>query len=258
MPDRTSHPAGAFSWAELATSDPDAAKSFYAGVLGWTYQDDPLPGGGVYSMAQVRGRTAAAVFAAPPEQGPPHWNAYVTVSSADEAAERAAGLGATVVAPPFDVMDAGRMAVLQDPAEVFLNVWEPRSSIGAQVVNEHGTLTWNEVVTRDADAARSFYADLLGWEFEAIPQAPFPMWSIRLGGRGNGSLRQMGDETPAEIPPHVLTYFAIDDLPAAVEAAQAGGGRLVVGPQEVPAGAFVILADPQGAMFGLSSGEFDD
>jgi len=258
MPDRSSHPAGAFSYAELATSDLDAARSFYSRLFGWEFHDSPLPMGGVYSMAKLRGRTAAAAFASPPEQGPPHWNSYVTVASVDETAERAAGLGATVVAPPFDVLESGRMTVVQDPSGAFINFWEARADIGAEVVNEHGSLTWNELATRDPEAALSFYRDLLGWEFSRIPQAPFPMWGITLGGRGNGSLRQMGAETPADVPPHWLAYFAVDDVDAAVGAAQEGGGTVLVAPMDVPAGRFAVLTDPQGAAFAVFAGQLDD
>src|SRR5918997_1546831 len=150
MPDRSSHPAGAFSYAELATSDLDAARSFYSSLFGWEFHDSPLPMGGVYSMAKKRGRTAAAAFVAPPEQGPPHWNSYVTVAS-------------------------GRMTVVRDPSGAFINFWEARADIGSEVVNEHGSLTWNELATRDPEAAETFYRDLLGWEFRRIPEAPFPL-----------------------------------------------------------------------------------
>jgi len=258
MPDRTSYPAGAFSWAELATSDPEAAKAFYATVLGWSYDDQPLPGGGTYSMAQIRGRSAASIFAGDPQQGPPHWNAYVTVASVEDAAARAAALGATVLAPPFHVMDAGRMTVLRDPSGVVVSLWEPARIIGAEVVNEHGAMTWNELATRDPEAAIGFWTELLGWRFDRIEQAPMPMWSITLDGRGNGTLREMGAETPAEAPPHVLTYFAVDDMATAVTAAEAGGAIRLAGPQVVPAGTFAVLADAQGAPFALFEGELDD
>src|SRR3712207_9484048 len=109
MPDRSSHPAGAFCYAELATSDLDAARAFYSRLFGWDFHDSPLPMGGVYSMAKLRGRPAAAAFASPPDQGPPHWNSYVTVASVDETAEAAAGLGATVVSPPVDLLASGRL-----------------------------------------------------------------------------------------------------------------------------------------------------
>lgn len=258
MPDRTTHPAGAFSWAELATSDPDAAKAFYAKVLGWSYDDQPLPGSGTYSVARIRGRSAASIFAGDPQQGPPHWSAYVTVASVEGAAELAAELGATVLAPPFHVMDAGHMTVLRDPSGIVVSLWEPGRSIGAEVVNEHGAMTWNELATRDPEAAIGFWTELLGWTFERIEQAPMPLWAIQLDGRGNGTLRAMGAESPAEVPPHVLTYFAVDDLASAVGAAEAGGARRLAGPQQVPAGSFAVLADAQGTAFALFEGEFDD
>jgi len=258
MPDRSSHPAGAFSYAELATSDLDAARAFYSRIFGWQFHDSPLPMGGVYSMAKLRGRTAAAAFVPPQEQGPPHWNSYVTVASVDETAERAGGLGATVVAPPFDVMESGRMTVVQDPGGAFINFWEARADIGAEVVNEHGSLTWNELATRDPEAAERFYRDLLGWEFTRIEQAPFPMWTISLGGRGNGNMRQMGAETPEGVPPHWLVYFAVDDVDAALAAARDGGGTVLVPPMQVPAGRFAVLTDPQGAAFAVFAGQFDD
>lgn len=259
MPDRTSHPAGAFSYAELSTTDTDAAQRFYASLFGWQYHESPLPMGGTYIMGKLRGRTAGAIFAgAPEEQGPPHWNAYVTVASVDEIAERAGGLGATVVAPPFDVMESGRMTVVQDPSGAYVNFWEARADIGAEVVNEPGSLTWNELATRDPQAAMDFYGALLNWEFARVEQAPMPMWTITLGGRGNGHVRAMGAETPEDVPPHWLTYFAVQDAAAAVDAAETGGGRVLVPVTQVPAGSFAVLTDPQGAAFAVFSGRFDD
>src|SRR4051812_13734285 len=147
MPDRTSHPPGTFSWAELATSDVDAAKGFYGDLFRWVAHDEEIPGGGRYTNFELRGRDAAGGMTAGPDQGPPHWNAYVTVANADEAAARAEDLGATVMAPPFDIMNYGRMAVIQDPTGAFLMLWQAGSSIGATVVNEHGAITWNDLQT---------------------------------------------------------------------------------------------------------------
>ena len=117
MGERTSHAPGTLSWTDLATSDPEAAKTFYSALFGWEHEDIPIPeegGGGTYTMLSKDGKIAAALSAS---QGgmPPHWTSYVTVESADESAARAKELGATVMMEPFDVLDAGRMAVLQDP-----------------------------------------------------------------------------------------------------------------------------------------------
>src|SRR3954454_4623790 len=119
MGERTSYEPGTFCWVDLATTDQDGAKSFYSELFGWEADDRPAGEGITYSMQRLRGKDVAAIAPQPPQQRemgvPPLWNSYVSVTSADEAADRAKELGATVHAPPFDVLDAGRMAVIQDP-----------------------------------------------------------------------------------------------------------------------------------------------
>src|SRR3954471_17564092 len=123
MGERTSYAPGTLSWAELATSDADAAKAFYAAVFGWDYEDNPIGDGQVYSVALREGKRVAALFGS---DQPPHWNCYVTVESADDAAARAAEAGGSVLQDAFDVMDVGRMAVIADPSGANLCLWEPR------------------------------------------------------------------------------------------------------------------------------------
>src|SRR5262245_38611740 len=151
MGERTSYPPGTFSWAELVTSDADAAKTFYTSVFGWDYRDSPIPDGSVYSTALHDDKDVAALFTSSDQ--PPHWNCYVTVASVDESAARAGDLGATVVAEPFDVMDVGRMAVFMDPQRAALCLWEARSHIGATLVNTPGSMTWNDLITPDPEAS---------------------------------------------------------------------------------------------------------
>src|SRR5262245_27148514 len=141
MGERTSYAPGTFSWVDLSTNDQDGAKAFYTTLFGWDYEDNPVGEGMVYSMARVRGHNVAAIYTG---DGPPHWNCYVTVQSADATAQRSQELGGTVLAEPFDVMDAGRMATLQDPQGAVLCVWQPGRNIGATLVNELGALTWND------------------------------------------------------------------------------------------------------------------
>src|SRR6185503_19491129 len=141
MGERTSHAPGSFSWTDLSTTDPDGAKAFYTGLFGWDTEDNPIPEGGVYTMLLGDGKYVGALSAVQQEGQPPAWNSYVTVTSADDAARAAAANGGTVAMEPFDVMEAGRMALVQDPTGAFFAVWEPRDSIGAQRVNEPGALT---------------------------------------------------------------------------------------------------------------------
>jgi predicted enzyme related to lactoylglutathione lyase len=161
-----------------------------------------------------------------------------------------------VLAGPYDVAQAGRMAVIADPHGAALALWQPRDRAGAEVVNEPGALSWNDLLTTDVDAAAAFYRDLLGWEVEQIPGAPY--WTIRNRGASNGGMMPMPDEPRAAgAPPAWNVYFAVADLDAALRTVQELGGALVAGPMEVPAGRFAVLRDPQGAVFSLVAGRLD-
>src|SRR4051794_3700723 len=162
MGERTSHAPGTFSWADLGTSDADGAKAFYGGLLGWEFEDMPIPDSPPYSMATIGGRTVAAVYGKRDEAAPSAWLSYVTVEDADAAAARAGELGGTVISEPFDVMEAGRMAVLQDPTGAVFAVWQPRASIGAQLVNEAGPVCLNRLKTSDPGAAQRLCRSLFG------------------------------------------------------------------------------------------------
>jgi predicted enzyme related to lactoylglutathione lyase len=248
MGERTSYPPGTFSWAELATNDADAAKAFYTQLFGWEYEDNPAGEGQIYSMAKRDGHYVAALFSA---DQPPHWNCYVTVASADETAQRAKELGAGVVAEPFDVMEVGRMAVITDSAGAALCLWEPRAHIGATLVNTPGSLTWNDLVTPDPDGAADFYGKLFGWTFEAIPNAG-GYRVIRNGERSNGGV------LPQEGTAAWLPYFGHDDTERLTQEIGVLGGRLYNGPVRVPQGTFAVLGDPQGAVFAVLTGQYDD
>src|SRR2546429_6656376 len=128
MGERTTYTPGTFSWADVATTDQQAAKGFYSGLFGWQAEDMPMGDGAAYSMMRLNGKDVAAVAPQPQQQReagvPPAWNSYVTVESADAAAEKAGQPGATVHAPPFDGMEVGRMAVSHDHQGAFFRVWE--------------------------------------------------------------------------------------------------------------------------------------
>ena len=259
MAERTKYANGVFSWADLSTPDQDGAKRFYQPLFGWEADDRPVGDGVVYSMMKISGKEVAAISPQPDQQreagAPPTWNSYITVDSADDALARAAEFGAEVHADAFDVMDVGRMGVVQDPQGAFFAVWEPKTNIGASLVNEPGTLCWNELASPDIDASASFYADLFGWSTEAMEGGPFPYLVIKTpDGRTNGGIRpQMGEE-----PPYWLVYFGTDDIEAGVAKAGELGGSTLAGPMSIGPGQIAMLQDPQGAVFALYAGEFDD
>lgn len=247
MPSVSSHAPGRFCWVELATMDQPAAKAFYGGLFGWEPRDQPMGPNESYTLLEKAGRDAAAAYTLRPDQKgvPPHWQVYVAVERADAAAARARELGATVLAPPFDVMDSGRMAVLQDPTGAVFAVWEARRHPGLGVVDEPGAFCWAELLTRDTSRAESFYKALFGWGTGG--ESSYIEW--KHGDRSIGGLMEIRKEW-GEVPPHWLVYFQVESVDRSVEKAKGLRGVLTMGPQDVPeVGRFAMLHDPQGAAF---------
>ena len=261
MGTRTEYAPGTFSWTDLTTPDQEAAKRFYSELFGWEADDRPVGEGAVYSMMQLSGQSAAAISPQPQQQrdagAPPVWNSYVTVESADAALARAGELGGHVHADAFDVLDAGRMGVVQDPQGAFFLVWEPRTNIGASIVNAPGALSWNELHTPDVEAAEAFYGQLFGWTTEPFPTEQFEYRVIRTAdGHTNGSLTdalQPGDA------PHWLVYFGAQDAnQRGAGVGVLGGSTLMAPPELAPGIRIAVVRDPQGAVFALYSGRFED
>ena len=260
MGTRTSHAPGTFSWVDLQTSDPDAARDFYGGLFGWTYDIRPIGDGAAYAMALVDGEAAGAIAPMPPgAQFPPHWNSYVTVESADAVSERARELGGATPMEPFDVFDAGRMAVIADPTGAIVLGWEPKANPGAGRVNDPGCFTWNELGTKDPARAAEFYSALFGWTYDEQDMGPMGTYRIiKNGDRSNGGIRAQS-EMEADVPPNWLVYFTVEDIDAAVAKAGEQGGKVLAPVMALPMGSRIaVLADPQGAAFAFFEGEVDD
>ena len=205
-------------------------------------------------MAQVHGHNVAGLGERQDESIPPHWNCYVTVEDADASAARAAELGATILAPPFDVFDAGRMSAFADPQGAVLSVWQAKESIGAGLVNAVGALTWNDLVTPDVEASAAFYSALFGWQITEVEGSDGQYWSITNGGRINGGILPIIEGGH----PAWNLYFACEDVDATVAKADELGGETFMGPMDVPNGSrFAILRDPSSAVFSVASGPMD-
>lgn len=250
MANVTSYPHGTFSWADLQTTDGAAAKSFYTNLFGWQAVDMPLPGGGVYSMLQQDGKDVVGLGEMQPEQKaqgmPPVWNSYISVDDVSAVTAKVGELGGTVIAPPFPVMDAGQMAVIQDPTGAFVSLWQTINHKGAGIFNVPNTMSWNELATRDTEAAKAFYTALLGWEAQT-DESGYTVWLNK--GRMNGGMMQM-DEQWEGIPPHWAVYFSVADCAATADKARALGATLIAPPfQAGEVGLISVIRDPQGAVF---------
>jgi uncharacterized protein len=253
----SSHIPGTFCWPELATADQKAGVAFYRALFGWGITEEPIGEGEVYSMFQLRGKQVAAAYTMRPEErqsgAPPHWNMYVAVANVDESVKRAQSLGATVLGPPFDVMEHGRMAVLQDPTGAVFCLWQSKAHIGAKILNEPGALCWSELTTRDTKAAESFYTSLFGWTPKhAAPGAAMEYTEFQLQGKSSVGMLAMPANMPPAVPSYWMPYFQVADCDASTTQAKQLGASAMVGPQDIPkTGRFTILKDQQGAFFAL-------
>jgi predicted enzyme related to lactoylglutathione lyase len=253
----TSHAPGTFSWPELATTDQKGAVAFYSRLFDWGLNDQPMGPTETYSMFQVRGKEVGAAYTMRPEErqsgAPPHWNSYVTVQSVDDAVKKAQGLGARVLAPAFDVMDAGRMAILQDPTGAVFQVWEPKKHIGAKIMNEAGALCWTELTTSNTKAAEAFYTQLFGWTPKhSAAGAPMEYTEFSVAGSPSIGMMPKPAQMPAQVPSSWMPYFQVTSVDTSASKAKELGGKVMVGPNEIPGtGRFAVLTDPQGAAFAV-------
>jgi uncharacterized protein len=248
----TAHPPGIFCWPELATTDIAAAVRFYAALFRWTAEE--MDGGGhPYTMFRLDDLEVGGAYrlsSDEPDQVP-RWTSYISVDSVDVAAARAQELGGRQLAPPADVIDAGRMAVLADPSGATFCVWEAGRHIGAQVFDVPGALCWTELSTPNLGAAEGFYTKLFGWKTRR-DHAKSPSYvEVMHDGKPLASMLR------SELSPHLkasswMPYFAAADVDDALAIARRHFGKLLVPPTDLPGvGRYAVLRDPLGAPFGI-------
>jgi predicted enzyme related to lactoylglutathione lyase len=250
MAEATWYSQGAFCWSECATNDVEGAKAFYSEVFGLDWEETPIPGGGSYVRFRKGGKDVAGLTALQPnetEQGiPPHWNTYIAAEDADLVAKEAEGLGATIVAPAFDVLESGRMAVVVDPTGAAISFWQAKDHIGAQVYAEDGTLGWFELMTSDVPRAVEFYTQLFGYGVEEFPAPTGPyMVLIHKGEQAAGIMQAPQPEMPSAWTP----YFQVTDAEATLAKATSLAATAMMPVTEAEdVGWFSWVQDPQGAV----------
>ena len=273
MAERDGYLPGVPCWIDTSHPDPEGAVAFYSGLFGWEFEDVMPPGSeGKYFIGRIRGGDVAAIGSVA-EGAPPMamWNTYVWVDSADDAAAKVAEAGGSVMMEPFDVMDSGRMAVLTDAEGAAFCVWQAKEHRGAKIVNEHGSLSFNNLNVRDVEGAKRFYGSVFGWETLEL-DGGFEMWTLPGYGdylaRDNPDLRTQMEEQSApagfenvvaslapmtddqqDVPAHWGVTFAVDDADVVAGKAAELGGTVVVPPFDAPWVRMTVLTDPQGAMF---------
>jgi predicted enzyme related to lactoylglutathione lyase len=255
MPEFTKYAPGTPVWVDLGTKDVGSAARFYTEIFGWDATDlgDEA---GHYTMMTLRGKNVAGVGPLMNPMQPVAWTTYFATENADETARKVKEAGGTVLAEPFDVMEAGRMAVFLDPTGAAFSSWQPKEHTGAQLANEPNTLVWSDLYTRDLEKAKAFYKAALGLESESVPGMDYTM--LKVGDRAIGGMMAtgIGGPIPADVPPHWNVYFGVDDTDATVAKVAKLGGSTLVPPTDIPGvGRFAVVADPQGAAFCILKGE---
>lgn len=265
MSERTKYEPGEFCWVDLATTDVEGAKDFYNDLLGVEAKDapgDPEETGG-YGFLMQDGKMVAGIGPVQADEGHSAWASYVKVEDADATAEKVRGAGGTVFFGPVDLPnDSGRVAMLRDPEGAFIGIVQQNRHPGAQIVNEPGTWTWNNLLTRDLEGAKKFYGDVFGWTAIHNEEAPpgILMWQVE-GQRwpeGMGGLMQITDDLPADMPPHWQVYFIVESMDDAIERATSKGAKVGFGPIDVPIARLATLVDPQGAVVSVLESHYPE
>jgi predicted enzyme related to lactoylglutathione lyase len=264
--ERSEYKLGEFCWVDLATTDIDAAKKFYGELIGWDWEaaGDPGETGG-YGFFTFKGKQVCGGAPVQAAGQPSAWSSYVNVADADESAGKVKGAGGTVLAPPFELPnESGRMAVCQDAEGAFFSLTQQRKHKGAELVNEIGAWTWNNLVTRDLDGAKRFYGDVFGWSIEkASDEAgaePFFMWQVegQKWEEGLAGAMLAGEDIPPEVPPHWQVYFCVESATKTIDQVNAAGGQTLFGPQRIPVGELAVFSDPQGAGFAIIEPDYPE
>jgi len=247
MVEMTNYTSGTPSWVDVSTPDMAAAKAFYGGLFGWEAQTHPEMGG--YTNFTMKGKL---VCGAAPVMSPdqhPAWGTYISVDDADAITQAIRDNGGQVVAAPMDVTDLGRMALFTDPTGAFFGIWQPGKHTGAQVVNEPGSFGWNELDTRDMDAAKAFYTKVFPWTAKTDGEGANAYTEWQLDGRSIAGGMVMGEQFPADVLPNWLTYFVVADSDATVARVHELGGSVMMPGMDTDQGRIAVVADPHGAVF---------
>ena len=239
-------------WIDLSTSDPAAARDFYAKLFGWQIEVDPNPLYGGYAIAKVGGKEVAGIGPKMMAEAPTAWSVYIGTGDVAALAAKVQAAGGNVIAPPMQVGDQGTMGVFQDPAGAFFGAWQPDQMSGF-ATDVPGSFGWAELNSRGFDKAAPFYAGLFGWSTKTSPmgEGQPPYTEFLLGDTSIAGGMEMNPMMPAEVPSYWMAYFEVDDVDGAFTNALAAGATEMLAARDFPGGRFAIVQDPQGAVFGL-------
>lgn len=258
MPAYTKFEHGDFGWVDLGTTDSEAAKRFYGGLFGWTFDDMPAGPGMTYSMAKIGENVVGGLYKMGAEMKgiPTHWMSYITVTDVDATTTKVSGNGGKVMKEPFDVMDQGRMSVVQDPSGGTVAFWQSKKQTHTTLKRDPGSLCWNELLSTNVDAAGKFYATTVGWKTEGMDMGPMGTYTLfSKDGTKDTQVAGMMAHPMKGAPSAWIAYFATKDVDGSVKKVNELGGKVIAPAMDIPnIGRFAIVEDPQGGVFALFKG----
>jgi predicted enzyme related to lactoylglutathione lyase len=244
-------------WIDLSSTDPAGAREFYSKLFGWKAEPEKDPAAGGYAIARLEGKDVAGIGGTQDPKGPSAWMVYIGTRDTDALSKKIQAEGGKVVAPAFDVLDSGRMAVFQDPTGAFISAWQPKTMPGFSVMRKGGAYSWAELNSRGIDSAKPFYKKVFGWGTKdtAMGEGQPDYTEFKLGEESIAGGMEMNPMVPKEVPSYWTVYFGSRDVDGSHKKAVGLGATEMVPPSDFPGGRFSILSDPQGAMFGLLSSD---
>ncbi|TMF38261.1 MAG: VOC family protein [Chloroflexi bacterium] len=254
MADAKTFVANAPAWIDLSSKDAAASSDYYSKLFGWKVEIAGPDAGG-YALAKLGGKDVAGIGPTQDPKAPSAWMVYIGTRDADATAKKVEAEGGKVVAPPFDVLDQGRMAVFQDPTGAFISVWQPKKMFGSEVTGKQGAYSWAELNSRGFEKAKPFYAKVFGWDKKVSPmgEGQGDYTEFKNDGQSIAGGMEMNPMVPKDVPSYWMVYFGADDVDKTHKKAIDLGGQEMLPPQDFPGGRFSIVMDPQGAGFGLLS-----
>ncbi|MDP5214637.1 VOC family protein [Pseudoalteromonas tunicata] len=255
MANFTSHIAGTFCWPELCTHNWQQGKKFYCELFGWGSDDQPIGPDTYYTMLQKEGLDIAAMYQMENDrielEVPSHWLNYIAVDDVEAKVLKAQKLGAELLHGPHTVGDAGKMALLVEPEGAVFALWQGMLHPGSRKLKEPNTMCWNELASRNSANSQAFYCQLFDWQVEAVDMEGMAYIFYKQGNEKVAGMLEMNEQW-SEIPPHWMTYFAVENCDEIAAQAQALGAVICVPPTDFKdVGRFSVLTDPQGADFSI-------
>lgn len=238
------------AWVDLGTTDADGARQFYSTLFGWNIEVNPDPQYGGYGRATLDGKDVAGIGPTMSPEQPTVWSVYIGTDDADALAEKVQAAGGQVLMPTIDIPQQGRMAVFADPTGAAISAWQATGMSGfqAQGPNAFG---WAELNARGVEGALDFYRQVFGWDPQSSGSEEYPYTEFHLDGESIAGATEMSAMAPAGMPNYWLVYFSVDDVDAMTSKAVEAGGKEMLAPMDFPGGRMSVIADPQGAIFGL-------